>query len=55
MVPPCKVAPVCLYCLNLVSSHLTGHATCWYRVKGTEVDESCFNDPTLETNKQGTL
>ena len=29
----------------LVSSHPMCHAICWYGVKGTEVDQSCFINP----------
>ena len=47
MVTPCKVTT----CLSLspqpkVSSHLTCYATCWYGVKGIEVDQSCFKSFT---------
>ena len=47
MATPCKVTP----CLSLspqpmVSSHPTGHATCWYGVKGTKADQSCFKSFT---------
>ena len=27
------------------TSHPRGDTTSWYGVKGTEVDQSCFNDP----------
>ena len=45
-IPPCKITT----CLSL-SLHLWAfsqprrHITQWCGVKGTEVDQSCFNDP----------
>ena len=32
-----------------IALYSTRHATCscWYGVKGTEVDQSCFNDPVI--------
>ena len=37
--------PVCPYCLTFGHSH-TQDAIPWYRVKGTEVDQSCFKSIT---------
>ena len=47
MVTPCKVTT----CPSLlpqpkVSSHPTCHSTCWYGMKGTKVDQSCFKSYT---------
>ena len=35
------------------SSHARCHTTPWYGVKGTKVDQSCFNDPVKMDQSPG--